>query len=72
MILQLDPNIPIRTPKGDAQAIGWLDYSEEHDLMWICFLDSTGECWIFPNSEIRAFENYTVGRRFKIDSKKSR
>lgn len=69
MILQLSPHIPVKTPKGDAQAIGWIDYSEEHDLMWICFLDESGQCWIFPNHEIRAFENYTVGRRFNIDSK---
>lgn len=62
MILQLNPQIPVITPKGPAQAIGWLDYSEEHDLKWICFIDSTGECWTFRNSQIRAFENQTMGR----------
>ncbi len=68
MILQLNPQIPVKTPRGPAQAIGWLDYSEEFDLLWVCFLDSNGECWTFPNKDIRAFENYSLGRIFKKDA----
>jgi hypothetical protein len=63
-MLQLDPQIPVNTPKGMGQAIILLDYSEEFDLMWVVFLDETGECWTFPNKDIRAIENYTIGRRF--------
>ena len=64
MIIQLHPQIPVVTPKGNGQAIMIIDYSEEHDLMWVVFLDENGECWTFKNSEIRAFENYSMGRRF--------
>lgn len=67
MLHQLNPSIPVNTSKGPAEAVGWIDYSTEHDLMWIVFLDKNGECWILPNKEIRAFENYTVGRRFGAD-----
>jgi hypothetical protein len=62
MILQLNPTIPIFTSKGKAQAVGWIDYSPEHDFYWIVFIDETRECWILPNKEIRAQENYTLGR----------
>ena len=62
MILQLNPQIPILTPKGKAQAFAIVDYSEEHDLMFCCFLDEGGACWTFKNSEIRGFPNATMGR----------
>lgn len=65
MLLQLNPSIPVKTPKGNAECIGWIDYSKEDNLLWVCFMDDTGECWIFPNHEIRAFENFSIGRRFK-------
>lgn len=64
-MIQLNPSIPVVTPKGGAEAVALIDYSKEDDLMWVCFLDSNGECWTFRNSEIKAFENYTIGRRFK-------
>jgi hypothetical protein len=62
MILQLNPQIPVRTPKGNAQAFLIIDYSEEHDLKWVVFQDDTGECWAWSNKEIRAFPNATMGR----------
>jgi hypothetical protein len=65
VLLQLNPSIPVKTSKGPGEAIGWLDYSKEDDLLWVVFLDDSGECWIIPNKEIRAFENYSIGRNFK-------
>ncbi len=62
MLLQLRPQIPVRTPRGDGQAIGWIDYTEDHDIFWIVFLDTSGECWTFNNKDIRAFPNLTMGR----------
>lgn len=63
MIIQLNPTIPIQTPKGHAQAVIVIDYGPEHDLLWVCFLDKNGECWTFKNSEIRGDKNLTMGRR---------
>jgi len=64
-MLQLDPQIPVATPKGNGQAIGWLDYSQEHHMLWIVAQDTTGEVWIWANSEIRLRDNPTAGRRLK-------
>lgn len=64
-LLQLDPPIPVITPKGSALAQVLIDYGPEHDLIWVCFQDDTGECWSWENSKIRAHENITMGRKFK-------
>lgn len=42
MMLQLNPPIPVATPKGAGYAMGWIDYFQEHDLLWIVGQD-TGE-----------------------------
>ncbi len=62
-MLQLNPQIPLVTEKGPAQAIMVIDYSEEHDIFWVCILDDSGEIWTFPNDKVRGFANYTVGRK---------
>ena len=62
MIVQLHPSIPVVTPQGNAQAMMLIDYGPEHDLVWVCFLDSNGQCWSYRNSEIRGQKNITMGR----------
>lgn len=62
MILQLNPCIPLHTPKGSGEAWFIIDYSQEHDIMWVVALDKDGEIWTFKNSEVRAFKNETLGR----------
>ena len=64
MILQLNPAIPVTTPKGKGIAHAIIDYGIENDLKWICFQDSTGECWTWNNTEIRAQINITHGRNY--------
>ena len=61
-ILQLDPPIPVVTPMGDGLAQIIIDYSIEHSIHWVVFLEETGQCWTFPNEQIRAQRNITVGR----------
>lgn len=63
-ITQLNPPIPIVTPKGKALAHFLIDYGIEHHLMWVCFQDDTGECWTWSNPEIRAQKNISYGRNF--------
>lgn len=67
-LLQLDPPIPVTTPKGSALAHVLIDYGAEHDLVWVCFQDATGECWSWPNPKIRAQKNITMGRTLDIES----
>lgn len=62
MILQLDPFIPVITPKGPGEAVGWIDYTKDDNLLWIVFLAENGESWIFQNKEIRAHPNPSLGR----------
>jgi len=61
-MLQLDPPIPVETPKGSAWSIGWIDYGPDHDLLWICFIRSTRECWTFRNQDIRQVFSLTYQR----------
>ena len=61
-ITQLNPPIPLMTPKGRAVAHFIIDYGVENDLMWVCFQDETGECWTWENSKMRARINETIGR----------
>jgi len=61
MILQLNPPLPVKTPKGNALAQFLIDYGPEHDLLWVCFQDD-GECWTWDNSKIRAQTNVTMNR----------
>ena len=60
-MLQLDPPLPVTTPRGDALAHVLIDYGAEHDLLWVTFQDN-GQCWTWRNSEIRALKNVTMGR----------
>lgn len=62
-ILQLNPPLPIITPKGKALAHFLIDEGIEHHLKWVCFCDVTGECWTFSNPDIRAQSNITYGRK---------
>lgn len=61
MLLQLNPPIPVQTPKGKALAQLVIDYGPEHDLLWVCF-EENGECWTWGNPQIRAQSNITMGR----------
>jgi hypothetical protein len=62
LITRIDPPIPLETPKGRAFAHFLIDYGTEFDLIWVCFIDATGECWNFRNPEIRLQKNLTFGR----------
>jgi hypothetical protein len=62
MMLQLNPPIPVETPKGKALAHVLVDYGAEYDLLWVCFQDDK-ECWTWRNQDIRADENITMGRK---------
>ena len=57
---RLDPPIPLTTPLGAAWAHLVIDYSQEHDLLWVCFQTDTGECWTWSNREIRLQPNRTM------------
>jgi hypothetical protein len=61
-MLQLNPLLPILTPKGEGFAHFLIDYGPESDLYWTVFITATGEIWTFSNREVRASKNITLGR----------
>lgn len=61
-MIQLNPQIPVITPKGNGWAFFLIDRSQEHDLEWVVFLDDGGFCWTFRNSDIRIQKNLTFNR----------
>jgi hypothetical protein len=61
-LTQLNPPLPLETPKGKGWAHAVIDYSQEHDLLWVVFLNENGECWCFSNAEIRMVNNFSLGR----------
>lgn len=62
MIQQLNPPIPLSTPKGDGYAHFIIDYGQEHYLIFVVFIDETRECWSFQAPEVRIQTNQTVGQ----------
>ncbi len=62
MLLQLNPPLPLNTPKGEGFAHVLIDYGPESDLYWTVFITETGEIWTFTNREVRASKNITLGR----------
>lgn len=62
MIRQLDPPLPLVTPKGSGWAHLVIDYGQEHDLLWVVFLNDGGQCWTFRNPDVRMEPNVTMGR----------
>jgi hypothetical protein len=64
-ILQLDPPIPLNTPKGPGLAWLVIDYGPEHNILWTVAIDKTGEIWTFSNPEVRAQQNVSIGRVLK-------
>lgn len=64
-MLQLDPPIPVDTPKGQGLAVILLDYGPDYDLMWVTFLDENGQCWTWRNADIRGVKNISIGRRLR-------
>jgi hypothetical protein len=64
MFTQLNPPIPLHVVgKGDGYAIAVIDYSQEHDLVWVTALNDSGEIWCAPNPLVRLEKNWTMGRR---------
>lgn len=63
MIVQLNPPLPLETSKGGGWAHFVIDYGPEYALLWVVFMDEGGACWTVPNSEVRIYHNWTLGRR---------
>ena len=64
-MLQLNPPIPMRTPKGEGMATLVIDYGPDFDLWWTVIVskgEHAGEVWTYPNHQVRGVDNVTLGR----------
>jgi hypothetical protein len=61
-IIQLNPPLPLSTPKGNGLCHFLIDYGPESYLYWVVFIDETGECWTYANPEIKAQKNISLNR----------
>ena len=62
MIQQLNPTIPVVTPRGKGNAVGWIDYGMEDDLYWIVFQADTCECWVYAKNHEEEFPAHAFKR----------
>ncbi len=65
MLVQLNPPLPMTTPRGAGLAHFLIDYGPEAHLLWVVFMDEDGACWSVPNPEVRMANNWSLGRRPK-------
>jgi hypothetical protein len=63
-MLQLNPMIPIVrvSDKMEGFAFMVIDYSQEHDVLFVCGMDD-GEIWTLNNKEIRFCKNVSMDRK---------
>jgi hypothetical protein len=60
MMIQLNPPVPVETPKGEGVAVVLIDYGPDYDLLWVVMQSESRECWTVPNSKVRAVNNWTM------------
>ena len=57
-MLQLNPPLPLITPRGKGMAVLVNDRGTENHLEWTVLQDD-GEVWTWRNTDVRAQENIT-------------
>ena len=68
-IVQLNPPIPMDTPKGAALCHFLIDYGMETHLYWVTVIDESGEIWTYANPYVRFQTNISLNR-YIIPNKK--
>ena len=65
-MLQLNPPIPMVTPKGEGLAVLVIDYGPDFDLWWTVIIgkgEFAGQIWTYRNPEVRGVANVSLGRQ---------
>jgi hypothetical protein len=63
MMVQLNPPMLFVTDDGrKCTALMALDYSPEHELLFLVGFDDTRELWILPHTRLRMETNISLGR----------
>lgn len=65
-MLQLNLSIPMEVlGKRTGEAFLVIDYSVEHDIIFVVALDKNGEIWAAPNDQCRFIKNWSIGRNLE-------
>ena len=64
MLTPLPSPWPVLTAKGRGDVYAVLDYSQDHDTLFLVVLRETGEGWWIPMWEVRWAENWSLERRY--------
>lgn len=65
MMLQLNPTISVKTPKGDAEALIIIDYGVNVNSVWLCRMRG-GEVLHFYSDDIRVYDNPMNGNGWDV------
>jgi len=62
-MLQLNPMVPVYSLAHSMEGFAFMviDYSQEHDLLFVVALDN-GEIWTIKNKDVRFCKNLTLDR----------
>ena len=66
MMLQLNPTISVKTPKGDAEALVIIDYGVNVNSVWLCRMRG-GRVLHFYSDDILVYDNPMNGNGWDID-----
>lgn len=67
-MLQLNPTISVKTPKGDAEAIIIIDYGVNVNSVWLCRMKG-GKVLHFYSDDILMYDNPMNGKGWDIEDK---
>ena len=65
MMLQLNPTISVKTPKGDAEALVIIDYGLNVNSVWLCRMEG-GKVLHFYSDDILVYDNPMNGNGWDI------
>lgn len=66
MMLQLNPTISVKTPKGDAEAIIIIDYGVNVNSVWLCRMKG-GKVLHFYSDDILMYDNPMNGNGWDVE-----
>ena len=70
MLTRCIPPVPLETPFGRGMAEFVIDYGPDWHLLWVVFVDATGECRTVQNPDVRLQRNETLGTQSQARSGK--
>jgi len=62
MILQLNPTMPVETPRGLSECWALIWESPEREMLFLCIDDASGQFWIWDQQKVRGCKNITLRR----------